>query len=482
MAKQVDKHSIAFAPNQTQRGFIESQATADLFSSRVGEGKSTALAWSIFRHSRMNPGASWAVIRDTYENIRRSTQKTFFEWFPVGVFGEYKETTKEYKWFEGTGCYPGSVTFIGMDSPDDASKLLSWELGGFAMDEPAPAAGSKGIDENIFDLAMTRLRQPGNNWYSAKLATNNPDEDHWTYRKFVNPGAEGFRIWQPPVPENMHNLPPGYYENMRRQLAHRPDLVRRFVDGEFGFQLDGRAVTPQWNDKLHLANGLYPLPGVDLHLLWDFGHNPTCIVTQVTPLGHWHILDSMVGDGIGVEELIEGEVVPLLADRYGKKYNLRHIGDHAGQTGEQTSIRRSAVGAIRNRLGGSWRSGPVKTFERIDPLQGLLSRNINGKGIVQVDRQRASHVHFALRGGWHYHVAATGLVSTDPRKDKHSHPGDAMGYGAAILFPMGRLGLKQMQVPEYKRPGYFGSASSIPDYSNITGNPSRPPVKHGAIL
>lgn len=434
---QSDRHITTFNPNPVQQGFIESQAEADLFASRVGEGKSTALAWAAFYHTKHNPGADWAMIRDTYENIQKSTQKTFFEWFPPGIFGEYHHTKKEFKW--ASGIAEGTVTFVGMDDPTDASKLLSWVLGGIGMDEPAPAAGSAGIDEMVFDLGMQRLRQPGMKWYPMKLATNNPDEEHWTFKKFA--GAEkieGFQLWQPHKPENIHNLPEGYYEKVRRTLVHRPDLIRRFIDGEFGFQQEGITVTPQWSDRIHLAMGLSPIKGREIILLWDFGLNPTCIITQVTPMGYWNILDAFVGDGIGVEELIEDQVLPVLRTRY-KGSPVRHIGDPAGSQRDQSSSKRSAVRSIKKYIGGPFRAGPVKWHERKNPLQALLTRTMSGIGIVQVDRHRAQKVWHALRGGWHYHKAKTGVVSAEPTKDIHSHPGDAMGYGAAVLFPMGRF-------------------------------------------
>jgi hypothetical protein len=277
----IQTHRTNFNPNPLQNGFITSTADADLFSSRAGEGKSTALVWSFFYFTRHNPGANLVFIRDTWENLQKTTLKTFFEWFPPGIFGTWREGKKEFTWAEGVAS--GTISFIGIEDPSDASKLLSWEIAGFGMDEPAPAFGSAGIAEEVFDLAMTRRRQPKMNSYIAKLATNNPDESHWTYKKFVSPGVEGYKLWQPMNPENSQNLPPDYYEKMRKNLAHRPDLVRRFVDGEFGFQTDGIAVTPQWNDRIHLANGLVPLPRRDIHLLWDFGLNPTCIITQKTP-------------------------------------------------------------------------------------------------------------------------------------------------------------------------------------------------------
>lgn len=451
-------HHTKFVPNPNQRAFIESRARADLFSSRMGEGKSTAIAWAALYHTRHNPGARWVIARDTWENLQATTMKTFFEWFPPGVYGTFHHTKRTFTWADGVA--KGEVEFLGMDDPQDASKLMSRELGGFAIDEPAPAVSSAGVDELVFDIGLSRLRQPGMKWYCAKLAENNPDEAHWTYRRFVNPGDENFVVHQPSQPENERNLPPSYYSELRQMWRHRPDLVRRFVEGEFGFQSVGKAVTPQWNDKLHLAVGLTPLPRTDLILLWDWGHNPTCIITQRSPMGQWLVLDAVVGDEIGAEELIEDAVRPLLTERY-PRLSLRHIGDPAGKQREQTSIHRSAVRLLIRSLGGTWRAGPVKLHERLDPARAVLTRTVGGRGLVQVDRERAAALWHALRGGWHFHVSRTGVVSGEPVKNMHSHPGDAFSYGAAVLFPLGRLTQKR-GAPTPQRAGYFGQGATEP--------------------
>jgi hypothetical protein len=377
-----------------------------------------------------------------------------------------------------------------MDDQADSSKLMSREFAGFGIDEPAPAVGSAGVDEMIFDMAMSRLRMPNMKWYAAKLAENNPDEAHWTYRRFVQPGEPEFQVWQPRIPENMLHLPVDYYANLRKLWGHRPDLIRRFVDGEFGFQSIGRAVTPQWNDKLHLAVGLAPIPRRELFLGWDFGHNPTCIITQVSPMGAWNILDSVVGDGIGVEELIENAVVPLLRQRY-KGHDLRHIGDPAGTQREQTSTMRSAVRSIKKLIGGTWRSGALKPHDRMEPLRAVLTRTVGGRGLVQVDRERAAEVWHALRGGWHFHVSRSGITSGLANKDMHSHPGDAMGYLASILFPMGRV-LDKGKLAGLAGPspgGYFSGGPSgvtrTADALNRVGkavSPGQVMPKHGQKL
>jgi RNase P/RNase MRP subunit POP5 len=169
------------------------------------------------------------------------------------------------------------------------------------------------------------------------------------------------------------------------------------------------------------------------------------------------ILDALVGDGIGVEELIVDSVKPLLAERY-QKLPYRHIGDPAGTTREQSSIHQSAVRVIKKELGGAWRSGPVRLSERIDPLRAVLRRNVGGRGLIQVDRDRAAAVWFALRGGWHFNVTRTGIISGEPVKNMSSHPGDAMGYGASVLFPLGKLRKNKSKGTVPQHAGYFGNA------------------------
>ena len=110
-----DKNVITFNPNPVQKQFIESRATADLFSSRMGEGKSAALVWSTLYHTRHNPGAEWFLIRDTWENLMATTQKEFFYWFPPGVYGDYHAGKKVFTW--ASGIAEGSVGFLGMDAP-----------------------------------------------------------------------------------------------------------------------------------------------------------------------------------------------------------------------------------------------------------------------------------------------------------------------------------------------------------------------------
>lgn len=472
MSVRTDPHRIEFAANPTQKLFIESRAEADLFDSRKGEGKSTALVWACFYHTRHNTGANWLFLRDTFENLRRTTMQEFFHWFPDGIWGHYHKGEKRWDWDKRRTGMEGSVFFMGVEGEEDATKIASMPLAGVAIDEPSAAAGSSaGVSEFIFDTALAQLRQPDMNWYAAKLAQNNPDESHWTYRRFWDPGTpgtrgeekppmqdSGFRAWQTKVPENTEHLPQGYYAKMKRQWAHRPDLLRRFVEGKHGYQQIGKAVTPQWNDELHLAEGLEPVKQTPLQILYDGGLNPTAVITQITPLGHWFVLESFVGDGIGMFELITDVLKPALTSRY-RGFQYRHIGDPSLKNREQSSAAMSAARVIQRELGGGFIKGPVGLFDRINPLQAVLSRQRNGMGIMVVDKVRAKEVWHALRGGYHFRVSRNGVVG-DIKKNMHSHPGDAMGYGAAKLFPTGQL--QEKSGIEAGAPGgYFNRSSGL---------------------
>lgn len=115
-------------------------------------------------------------------------------------------------------------------------------------------------------------------------------------------------------------------------------------------------MVPSWDDGLHLASRMKPVPGVPLYLLWDGGLNPTCIITQVTPMGDWYILEAHVGEGIGAFELIRDVVKPRMVTRF-HDFELHHIGDPAMASREQSSSAVSAKKVILKDLGAAGAPG-----------------------------------------------------------------------------------------------------------------------------
>ncbi len=453
---------VEFVANPVQKQFIEHRPfpglvrpadwpatmnprVVDLFSCRAGEGKSAALAWSVYFYTRHNPGAAALIFRDTWENCRDTTQKEFFHWFPEDVYGKYIKSEKLWEWLPSSGL-TGTVNFLGMDDPKDAAKLQSKFFGIACCDEPSPAAGTGGIDKSIIQILLGRLRQKGMQWYAVKLAQNNPDETHWTYQMFVDPGtpatadAPGFTHFQTKTPENVRNLPPGYYQSMMRDLADRPDLQRRMAKGEFGFQQLGKPVCPSFDANVHSADELDVPASGEMWMSWDGGHTPVCVIGIIAPSGVLLITDAITIDDGGTYQLIEDKVFPLLETKYAKyRGRWEHTGDPALITADQSDTNQSPVRKIRRLLGGGWHAGPKELEPGVNPLNRRLSLlGKGGKGMIIVDKKNAAGVFYALRGGWHYAVHPGGVVSPSPVKNHpHSDFGDAMRYLCGHLYPQG---------------------------------------------
>lgn len=458
----LEGREIRFVANPTQKLFIEHRPfdgfvrppdwpatmnprVVDLFSCRAGEGKSAAIVWSVWFYTKYNPGAAALIFRDTWENCRDTTQKEFFHWFPEDVMGKYIKSEKLWEWLPASGL-TGTVNFLGMDDPKDAAKLQSKFFGIAACDEPSPAAGTGGIDKSIFQLALGRLRQKGMQWYAFKAAQNNPDESHWTYQMFVDPGTEadatspGFTHYQTRTPENAKNLPPGYYQSMMRDLADRPDLQRRMAKGEFGFQQLGKPVCPKFDANVHLMEELDVPSNGEMWMSWDGGHTPVCIIGIIAPSGVLLITDAVAIEDGGTYQLIEDKVHPLLESRYAKyKGRWQHTGDPALITADQSDTNQSPVKKIKRLLGGGWHPGPKELDPGVNPLNRRLSLlGGGGKGMIIVCKKNAAGVYYALRGGWHYAVHPGGVVSPTPVKNHpHSDFGDAMRYLCGHLYPQG---------------------------------------------
>ena len=114
--------------------FAESNAFVRGLMGPFGSGKSSGCVVEIInRAHQQTPGPDgirrtrFAVVRNTYQQLRDTTIKTFFDWLPESLFGTYKKAEHTYTitGFEGVHC---EVIFRALDRPEQISNLLSLEL------------------------------------------------------------------------------------------------------------------------------------------------------------------------------------------------------------------------------------------------------------------------------------------------------------------------------------------------------------------
>ena len=197
------------------------------------------------------PGARLLIARDTGPNLRDTTQKTFFDWFPDGVAGHWEKSTNTFWLSTGPDTAPGEILFRGLDDESDIQRVLSLDLGGAFLDEPQGGIALRGergvvhepgINRKLFLALLARCgRQTG---YPKMLwmGGNPPAPEHWIAKEFeYDPGASGCdppknprrdrHLYLGDQETNRHNLPPRYYEDSERDFGVDTPMARRFLRG-----------------------------------------------------------------------------------------------------------------------------------------------------------------------------------------------------------------------------------------------------------
>ena len=435
--------------------FVRSEADIALVYSARGEGKTSGGAARILRVSSESPEA-WpvrvAVVRDTWRNLERTLLPTLREGHALGWWdAQIREGGTEVDLNGGQA----TLFLFGMDNPKDASKFQSFEAGLIWLEEPAAAADlSSGIPIDVFAMALTSLRQRGVR-SSVQITMNPPDDDHWTlelveYLQELGHPDMRVEVFQIPTGENRH-LKPGYREKMRLGLeaAHRPDLVRRLVEGQIGTVIVGEPVTPEFSD-LHIAKR-----PIQIRLAWpivrsfDFWLNPACVWSQVMPSGHLNVLGCVQGVNVGIEELLEEQALPW-ERKFGlrpgpasrpfgrgsrRQVTFRDVGDPSGYARDQSSSERSARWSLEKILNTTLEKAPVAWPARRDSVKAVLTRMFGGRPMLQIDPDEGKLLIHSLRGRWRYMRYPSGRISDEPVKDMASHLGDAFAYACAVLYP-----------------------------------------------
>lgn len=304
-----------------------------------GSGKSSAMVMEIIRRANeQEPGpdgirrSRWAVVRNSYLQLKDTTIKTFHDWFPPAVFGEYRVTDHTYIITK----FPNvqlEVLFRALDRPDQVSNLLSLEVTGAWFNEV------REIPWTIIDAMDSRIgrypsgRDGGPSWYGIIMDTNPPDDSSEFYNMFEVEKPDDWEVFKQPSglsvhAENVKNLPKKYYENLSKGKS--PMYTRVYIHGQYGFFMAGKPVYQTFRDNIHVApHILQPSSGLDVLLGFDFGLQPSCTIAQVTPVGQLRILDELVSNGMGIKQFCNNQLLPLLRTKY-SGLNVMGYGDPSG--------------------------------------------------------------------------------------------------------------------------------------------------------
>jgi len=427
----------------TIKDFHQSGAQIRCIVGPVGSGKTTGATWEIcyylphflFQTHRIKK-TRWLVLRNTYSELRDTTLKTIFEWFP---WGEFRSQAMEYTLYYPDQDITVELLFRSCDRPDDVKKFKSLELTGYWIDESIEVA------DEVKRMLKNRIgRYPRKSPVRFGVETTNPpDVEHTTYSQFAwttpppGPMPQGKPLeghvgfWQPPR-ENEANLRAGYYDDLIKDYADNPDWIDMYVNGKPGQLVRGRLVYANFVRTLHVAEQSLIWDGQQLYRGWDHnGTTPACIVVcPVTPT-RLHIYREFVTVQENIVDFTRRVLVECAEAFPGGRFV--DVGDPAGRARFSTRSGgfTSNTDLMRDECGVHMIDGEQTFRVRVNCVdQALLRRD----GVL-IDPSCIRLINGFL-GGYHYPELAgmPGVYKKDPEKNKFSHIHDALQYALTRLY------------------------------------------------
>jgi len=458
------KVEVGFRPQgRVLHDFMASDARVQLIRGPLGSAKTATCAYKVFHYlCSQTPNAKgvrpsrWAIVRNTYPDLRSSTIKDWREMFGEDAFGSFAWTSPPehemaFKLGDGTRV-EATIMFIALDREDDVRKIRGTNLTGIWFNE------IKEIPKAIVDMADGRHgRYPTKlaggvecDWHGIIGDYNSPDEDHWLYRLAEEDKPEGWAFFRQPggviwdgerwVPnadaENLGNLPEGYYA---RQVAGKDhDWIKVNLGNEYGYVQDGKPVYPEYSDSVHCRE-FEADPHLPLILGWDFGLTPSVEIAQMSPRGQLRFVDELCAEDMGVYQFARDVVKPHLA----RHYAGYHIGvswaDPAGTRGESDESRAldilndvqidADIHRVPLQMGFYTEpaAGGNAMTPRLEAVKGFLTRMIDGAPGMLV-HPRCKMLRAGFNGKYCYRrlkVSGDERYRDVPDKNDWSHPHDA---------------------------------------------------------
>lgn len=441
-------------------------------------GKSSGCVVEIVRRAlAQKPGPDgirrtrWLVVRETFRQLEDTTIRTTHMWLPPAYFGRHYQTDHRYvvKGFQGAEF---EILFRALDKPDDVTNLLSLEVTGAWINE------AREVQWPIVDAIQGRIEQypskamGGCTWAGLFMDTNPPDQDsdwfrffeekkhpEWFAKLFKQPSGLG------PNAENISNLTnPNYYKMLAE--GKKPEWIKVYVHGEYGFVVDGKPVYDEYSDQLHRRE-VDPVPGCPVIRSHDFGLTPACCFSQLLPDGRWLVFDEMTSTSMGFDQFSD-DVLEHCRRSFKGDVQFEDYADPAGNQRAQTDKRTCyEIAATKGMFMQPSEQDPTLRMESVrKPLRTLI-----GGEPQFVLHPRCKTIRKGFLGGYNLRriqVAGPERYASRPDKGPYSHIMNALEYAGAQLFAPALTRGQSGAMDDWPDTGY-GPGHSDQGRSSVTG-------------
>jgi len=433
-----DAPDIRYKPSKTVKQFLTDEHFIRGIMGPVGSGKSVGCCVALYMLMRAFDAAGlpsrWAVVRNTYRELEDTTFRTWEDWF--GPYGTFMRQNMTYTY---DFHHRHEVLFRALDRPQDVGKLLSLEISGAWLNEV------REIPKAIYDMVQTRIgRYPKRLAYGddippfALFMDSNPMDDfHWYYRLAEELKPDNARFFRQSGgltedAENTANLPPDYYANIAKGKDEA--WLKVYVDGEYGFAVDGKPVWPAFKDSRHVSHETLKADQSPIVCGMDFGLTPAAVFLQQTATGQFQVLSELVTEDVAADEF-----APLVKAHVARHYPLLDItywGDPAGSQRSQADkntpfriLKAEGIDARKAVVPGTKENDFDVRVKAVS--QPLLKLDMAGEPALTIS-PACKYLRRALAGGYKYRqlqVSGDERYNAEPEKNIYSHVAEALQYG-----------------------------------------------------
>jgi hypothetical protein len=425
---------------------MQSEKFVSLIVGPVGSTKTSAGIMRIaYKAKQMAPcmdgirrsRAVW--VRNTRQMLIDTSIPDFLKWFPDGQAGSMAKTDMKFMLkFDDVEC---EVLFRGLEDANDVRRLLSLQISFAILDEfreihpeiyealqgrlgrypdkmMVPPKPEWGVDEKGHPVGGC-VKDDGSPNKHLWGMTNPPDMDTFWETLLTEPPSNVDVFFQPSglsqEADWLQHLPAEYYDNLAEGKSQ--DWIDVYIHAKFGKSLAGKPVFGSFDQARHVATQPLIIQASPLIVGVDAGLTPTATIAQLDYQGRLLIHDSITGDSMGALRFIREMLKPLLANKFPGKPTLIIIDPAAfqrAQTDEKT------VADIFKAEGFLVKPARTNTITaRLAAVESFLTRTVEGKPALLMDKTNASLLITAMRSKYRYKINNKGEKDETPDK---SHP------------------------------------------------------------
>ena len=401
----------------------------------------------------------WAIVRNTSGELQSTTLQTWLAWF--GELGDIHRRQKplltyEHTFNDGAGVVELELIFLALDREDDLRKIKSLEVTGAYINElsEVPQGALSHFKGRVNHRYPSRAFCSEPYWSGIIADTNPPSDDHWIRKDFELSGLESYKIfkqppglikdsdgiWQPnPDCDNYNNLAKDYYVKLAE--GQTEGFVKVYCLGQYGVVGFGKLVFTEYNDDMHSVDDIEAIQGDPIHLAFDFGLTPRCLVLQMSPRGQLRALKEYTGDDMGIKSFAEAIVLPGLA----RDFPYCKVGysdaDPSGNARDGIMEELSCI-SVLCELGIETQGACTNDIEpRLNSVRYFLNRMIDGKPGFILSRKGCPELRNGFVKGYVYKrvaIAGEERYRNEPDKNMSSHIQDCLQYGC-LRFASDRI-------------------------------------------